>query len=70
MPTRLPGSPAADPSATPAPIFTRSLCRAAISARGLDRGAARIRAMDVVSIVLGIAMFAVLYLLVFGIDAI
>jgi hypothetical protein len=49
-------------------LFTRSLCRAAVSVYRLDALRATITAMDVVAIILGIVMFAVLYALIFGID--
>lgn len=57
----------ATPAATPG-AFTASLWRAAISAYPLDGNGGRICAMDVVAVLLGILMFAILYALIFGID--
>jgi hypothetical protein len=39
-------------------------------ARGLDAGRSRIRAMDIVSVLLGVLMFGVLIALIYGIDRI
>jgi hypothetical protein len=49
-------------------LFTGSLWRAALSVCRLDALRTRIIAMDAVAIILGIVMFAVLYVLIFGID--
>jgi hypothetical protein len=70
-PTRLPGSPA---SVYPrrafraAPFVTKTSCTRAQSSRDRDVLAAIVIAMDVVAIVLGIAMFAILMLMIEGID--
>jgi hypothetical protein len=48
--------------------FTASLCRQAVSAYRLDGGPARIPGMDIVAVLLGIVMFAFLYVLILGID--
>jgi hypothetical protein len=48
--------------------FTTSVRRRAVSSRTVDAGAATIPAMDVVAVLLGIVMFAILYGLIFGID--
>jgi hypothetical protein len=70
MPTSLPGSPAADGSGRIPGFFTRSLCRAGVSARGVDGRASTIFDMDAVAVLIGIFMFAVLYALIYGIDRI
>lgn len=54
----------------PHDAFTASLWRGPFSAYRLDGAAGRIPDMDAVSIVLGIAMFAVLLGLIYGIDRI
>ena len=70
-PTRLPGSPA---SVYPrrafraAPFVTKTSCTRAQSSCERDAGPAIVMAMDVVAIVLGIAMFAILILMIEGID--
>jgi hypothetical protein len=51
-------------------VFTTSLCGGAELARGLDAGRSRIRAMDIVSVLLGVLMFGVLIALIYGIDRI
>jgi hypothetical protein len=48
--------------------FTASLWLRVVSAYRLDGGRATITSMDVVAIALAIVMFAILYVLVFGID--
>jgi hypothetical protein len=52
------------------PAFTTSLWVDAVSLCGLDGGGARIVDMDVVAILIGVAMFALLYALIYGIDRI
>ena len=47
---------------------TKSLCRLRASLCGRDASASIVLAMDVVAIVLGIAAFAILLLLIEGID--
>jgi RsiW-degrading membrane proteinase PrsW (M82 family) len=51
-------------------VFTESVWRGTISACGLHAPWARMRAMDVISVLLGVLMFAILIALVYGIDAI
>jgi hypothetical protein len=48
--------------------LTKSSCRRIPSACALDGDASTINAMDVVAVLLGIAAFAVLFALIFGID--
>jgi len=48
--------------------FTASLWLRAVSAYRLDDRRATITGMDVVAIALAIATFAILYVLIFGID--
>jgi hypothetical protein len=67
-PTRLPGSPASVYLRRPSPFVTKTLCTPAQSSRDRDVLAAIVMAMDVVAIVLGIAMFAILILMIEGID--
>ena len=50
--------------------FTRSVCRERRSTRGLDGGRATLFAMDIVSVVLGLLMFAILIAIIEGIDRI
>ena len=48
--------------------FTQSLSRDAFSVWRLNAAASKIAGMDVVAVLLGIVMFAILYVLIFGID--
>jgi hypothetical protein len=48
--------------------FTRSLWRATVSVWAVDGGGSTILVMDVVSVLLALVMFAVLYVLILGID--
>jgi hypothetical protein len=50
--------------------FTKSLCPPWVSAHGLDGGRCNIFVMDIVAVLIGIFMFAVLYALIIGIDKI
>ena len=51
-------------------VVTESLCVSAGSSRGRDARASIVLPMDVVAIVIGIAVFALLLLLIEGIDRI
>jgi hypothetical protein len=51
-------------------VSTKSLYRRHDPARRLDAGGPTINAMDIVAVVLGIATFAILLALVFGIERI
>jgi hypothetical protein len=51
-------------------LFTKSVWRRPVSAWPLDLTEATISAMDVLAILLALLMFAVLFALVWGIDAI
>jgi hypothetical protein len=53
-----------------APAVTQSLCARADSSRGRDAGASIVNVMDVVAIILGIVAFAILLLMIEGIDRI
>ena len=66
-PTRLPGSPA-PVYLRRMPFVTKTSCAAAESLWDRDAPAPIVMAMDVVAIVLGIAMFAILILMIEGID--
>jgi hypothetical protein len=66
-PTRLPGSPA-PVYLRRTPFVTKTSCAAAQSSRDRDVLAAIVMAMDAVAIVLGLAMFAILILMIEGID--
>jgi hypothetical protein len=50
--------------------FTESVCAPGLSACGLHGGRSKIQPMDVVSILLGILMFAILLAIIEGIDRI
>ena len=66
-PTRLPGSPASV-YLRRTPFVTKTSCAEAESSRDRDVLTAIVMAMDVVAIVLGLAMFAILLALIEGID--
>jgi hypothetical protein len=57
--------PRADPSHT---AVTKSLCTSRRSLCGCDVTAAIVRAMDVVAVVIGIAMFVILLFMIEGIE--
>jgi hypothetical protein len=73
---RAPAPPAArkgaqrkpSPVSAPAPFVTKTSRSLAESSCERDAGAAKVAAMDVVAIVLGLAMFAILLMLIEGID--
>ncbi len=51
-------------------VFTASLCRRRVPAYPLDIPGPKIHGMDIVSVLLGVLMFAVLIALIYGIDRI
>jgi hypothetical protein len=51
-----------------APPVTKSLCAEGGSSRDRDAGRAIVTVMDIVAVVLGLAMFAILILMIEGID--
>jgi hypothetical protein len=57
-----------EPPTTPGHAVTKSLCGRRGSSCGRDVRASIVLAMDVVAIVLGILMFAILLLIIEGID--
>jgi hypothetical protein len=57
-------------SAAQAAFFTKSVWPGTVSARLLDGRAPKIVAMDLVSILLGVLAFAVLFALIYGIERI
>jgi hypothetical protein len=51
-------------------LFTTSVRATSPSSRGLDDGGPSISCMDIVAVIFGVVMFAILFALVAGIDRI